>query len=263
MRKKITVAVFLFLLCAIHLYAQRGFNDIFPNMGRDIRNAAFSESGYVKTGEKSGGFELIGGGVSSGIDNQIVNGVMGNNPGYLVESILIVPGAAGAVTLLDVYNALGNIRDLSGRLYDSATRNQAIPLFEDATRIRSERQTTAIPDPPPARTLPLTETIFIRLKDSNFGNSYYRADMSLNQNGLCYRLSNFRNLTYFLIPVIREDKFIAQLYFEPINEGILIYSIAGADVSDFVASMVHVGSAIAKRLAVIISWAVEGISAAK
>ena len=259
MRKKITFAVFFFLLCAIRLFAQRGFNDIFPNLGRDIRNAAFSESGYVKTGEKSGGFELTGG-VSSGIDAQIINGVMGKNPGYIVESILVIPGVPGSVTLLDVYNALGNIRGLSGRLYDSATRNQAIPLFEDATRIRGERQTAAIPDPLPARTLPRTETIFIRLKDSNFGNSYYRADMSLNQNGLCYNLSNFRNLTYFLIPVIREGKFTAQLYFEPINEGVLIYSIAGADVSDFVASRVHMGSAIAKRLAVIISWAAEGIS---
>jgi len=257
MRKKIILTVFLYLLCAICLFAQRGFNDIFPNMGQDFRNAVFSESGYVKSGEKSSGFELTG--VSSGIDFQIINGVMGKNPRYIVESILVIPGSPGTVTLLDVYNALGNIRDLSGRLYDSATRNQAIPLFEGVTRIEGERQTTAIPDPPAARTLPHSETIFIRLKDSNFGNSYYRAEMSLIQNGLCYNLSNFRNLTYFLIPVIREGKFTAQLYFEPINEGVLIYSIAGADVSDFVASMVHMSSAISKRLAVIISWAVEGI----
>ncbi|MDR2257702.1 MAG: hypothetical protein LBE14_00980, partial [Treponema sp.] len=61
-------------------------------------------------------------------------------------------------------------------------------------------------------------------------------------------------------PVIKEEKFIAQLYFEPITEGVLVYSIAGADVSDFVASKIHMPSAIAKRLAVIISWVVDGIS---
>jgi hypothetical protein len=260
MRKKTIFAVFFFMLCVIHLFAQRGFDDIFPNLSLDTRNAAFSESGYVRSGERSSGFELIGGGTRAGIDIQIINGVMSKNPGYIVESILVIPGAPGSVTLLDVYNALGNIRDLSGRLYNSETRNQAIPLFEDATRIRSERQTTAIPDPPPARTLPRTETVFIRLKDSNFGNSYYRGEMSLNQNGLCYSLTNFRNLTYFLIPVIREGRFTAQLYFEPINEGVLIYSIAGADVSDFVASRIHMPSAIAKRLEVITTWAAEGIS---
>jgi hypothetical protein len=261
MQKKLLFSLFFCLLCAIHLSAQaRSFNDIFPNLGADIRSSAFSGSGYVRSGGKSIGLELIGGRVSSGIDPQIINGVMSKNPGYIVESILVIPVLAGSVTLLDVYNALGNIRGLSGRLYNSQTRNQAIPLFEDATRIRSERQTTAIPDPPPSSTLPRTETVFIRLKDSNFGNSYYRGDMSLTQNGLCYSLSNFRNLTYLLIPVIREDKFTAQLYFELLNEGVLIYSIAGADVSDFVASRVDMGSAIAKRLEVITSWAADGIS---
>jgi hypothetical protein len=60
--------------------------------------------------------------------------------------------------------------------------------------------------------------------------------------------------------VIKEEKFIAQLYFELIQEGILIYSIAGADVSDFVSSRIDMSSAISKRLAVIIAWVAEGIT---
>jgi hypothetical protein len=184
---------------------------------------------------------------------------LSRNPGYLAESIIIIPGNPGFASLLDVYNALGNIRGLRGRLYNSHTRNQEIPLFEDATRILSERHTTAIPDPLPARILPRSETVYIRLKDSNFGNTFYRGEMTLIQNGLRYTLTNFKSLSYFFIPVIREGKFIAQLYFEPIQEGILIYSIAGADVADIFASRIHVDSAISKRLAVITEWAAEGI----
>jgi hypothetical protein len=83
--------------------------------------------------------------------------------------------------------------------------------------------------------------------------------MTLDQRSLCYSLTNNRNLSYFLVPVIKEEKFIAQLYFEPIAEGMLIYGLAGADVSDFVSSKIDMESAISKRLSVIISWVAEGI----
>ena len=259
MTKKIIIAVF-YLSAVINAYAQqRTFNDIFPNVSQDIRLAIFGNSGYVMASQKASGFQIIGNSQSTGLDPQIVNIVLEKNPGYLVESISVISLSPDTISLLDVYNVLGNIRGLSGRLYNSATRNQEVPLFEDATRIVSEGRTTAIPDPAPAMILPRTETVYIRLKDANFGNSYYRGEMALIQNGLRYTLSNFRNLSYLFVPVIREGRFIAQLYFEPIYEGVLIYSIAGADISDFVASRIHMNSALEKRLAVITSWATEGI----
>jgi hypothetical protein len=83
--------------------------------------------------------------------------------------------------------------------------------------------------------------------------------MSLNQYGFLYTLANYKDMTYLFIPVIKEEKFIAQFYFEPVAEGILIYSIAGADVSDFISSKINMPSAIRKRLEVILSWIVDGI----
>ncbi|WP_461255425.1 DUF6675 family protein [Treponema sp. R80B11-R83G3] len=250
----------LFLFFTNNIFAQlRAFNDVFPNLNQDIKTLAFKESGYVKSSQKTSGFVIIGNGQNSKLDTQIVNNVLRKNPGFLVESILVLQRNSGSVSLLDVYNALGNIGDLRGRLYNSHTRKQLVPLFEEANRIVSDRQTTAIPDPPPAKTLPRNETVYIRLKDVNFGNTYYRAEMSLIQNGLRYTLTNFRNMSYLFIPVIKEEKFIAQLYFEPIQEGILVYSIAGADISDFVASKIDMDSAISKRLNVLNSWAIDGI----
>jgi hypothetical protein len=251
---------FFYLSSVINIYAQtRSFNDIFPNINQDIRRAAFESQSYIMASERAGGFQIIGNSLNCGLDPQIVNNVLNRNPGYLVESVSVIPGSPGFVSLLDVYNALGNVQGLSGRLYNSHTRNQEVPLFEDATRVLSEKRTTAIPDPAPARILPGTETVYIRLKDANFGNTYYRAEMTLIQGGLRYTLFNFKSLSYLFVPVIREGKFIAQLYFEPINEGLLIYSIAGADIPELFASRIHINSAISKRLAVITSWAAEGI----
>jgi hypothetical protein len=235
----------------------RSLQTIFPNLNSEIKKSAFSAEGYIKASEKNSGFELFGGG--GALDPRIRNEVLEKNPGVIVESLLVIPASQGIFSLLDAYNALGNIRGLKGRLYHSATRNENIPLFEDATRLASERKTTPIADPPPAGSLPRVETVFLRLKDVNFGNSYYRGDMVIDQYGLRYCLSNNKNITYFLVPVIREGKFIAQLYFEPIKEGMMIYGIAGADVSDFIASKIHMPSAIGKRVAVILFWAAEGI----
>jgi len=250
----------LFLFIANNIFAQlRSFNDIFPNLNQDIKTLAFKESGYVKSSQKTSGFVIIGNVQTSKLDPQIVNNVLQKKPGFLVESILVLHGTSSSVSLLNIYNALGNISDLRGRQYNSYTKKKAVPLFEEASRIVSDRQTTAIPDPAPSKTLPVKETVYIRLKDVNFGNTYYRGEMSLIQNGLRYSLTNFRNMSYLFIPVIKEEKFIAQFYFEPIQEGILIYSIAGADISDFIASKIDIDSAISKRLNVMISWAIDGI----
>jgi hypothetical protein len=252
--------VLMGILFAFPLFAQlRSFDVIFPGLPEKIRSDALSGEGYIGTSVKSTGLKSITGSGTSKIDQQIAGTVLSKQPGFIVESLLVIPQTRDA-SLLSVYNALGNIRGLKGRLYSSHTRSKDIPLFEDATRLESEKKNVPIPDPGPASRLPSSETVYIRLKDVNFGNSYYRGEVKMAQYGLRYSLSNYKNVSYLFVPVIKEDKFNVQLYFEPIQEGILIYSIAGADVSDFVSSRIDMASAISKRLAVIIAWVAEGIT---
>jgi len=267
MRFKCIVIFYLFTL--LQLPAQtapvpgrRSFNDIFPGIAPAVRNSAFSNEGYAKSAENIPASSLVGSG-RGGIPPQIIESVFEKKPGFLVESIKVIPGTDGKYSLLDVYNALGKIRGLKGRLYHSHTRNEDVPLFEEVTRIESPRKNTPVADPPLASRVPASETIYMRLKDANFGNSFYRGDITLFQRGLRYSLTNNKNISYYFIPVIKEERFTVQLYFEVISEGILIYSLAGADVSDFVSSKIDMPSAINKRLAVIISWVAEGITNTK
>jgi len=237
---------------------KRSLNEILPRITPSVRQALFSNEGYFKSVENASRSSLIGS--AGGIDPQIIDGVYEKKPGFLVEAIKVIPDAENRYSLLDVYNALGNIRGLKGRLYDSYTRNEKVPLFEDVTRIESPKKNTPVADPTPASRIPPSETIYMLLKDVNFGNTYYRGDITLFQRGLRYSLTNNKNISYFFITVIKEEKFTVQLYFEVISEGILIYSLAGADVSDFVSSRISMSSAIGKRLSVIMSWAAEGIT---
>jgi hypothetical protein len=230
----------------------RLFNDIFPALDAGQRAKVFSKEGLLVTGKT----KLLQLTPASTMDISTL--ILKRNPSYITESLLVIPYDK-TISILDIYNALSNIRGLKGRLYHSATRNENIPLFEDATRIESAKKTAALADPPPAVSVPASEIIYIKLKDANFGNCYYYANIAANRQALLYTLSNFKSLTYMLIPVIKEEKFVAQFYFEPIAEGVLMYSVAGADVSDFVAKQTDMGSAIRKRLEVIGQWVVDGM----
>lgn len=251
-----------FLLCVIlpataKANSLRSFDEIFPGIGENRKDELFSEQGLIRSIEKNEALEFLPSPVS-GID--LHSAVMKSKPSYLAESLLVVPYQGKILTKLDAYNALGNIRDLKGRLYRSHTRKAEVPLFEDATRLESEKKHNPIPDPGAASLLPVSETVFIRLKDINFGNSFYRGDVSVNPHGITYKLSNFKNITYLFFTVMKEDKFSAVLYMEPLAEGMLIYSMAGADTSDFIASKIDIPSAISKRLAIFIDWIRDGLT---
>jgi len=259
MKYKLLIFLSFYLLVIAGVFSQsRSFNDIFPDIAPAVRQTAFTNEGYSKSAENVPRSALVGS--ISGIDPQIIDSVFVKKPGFLVEAIKVIPDAGNGYSLLDVYNALGNIRGLKGRLYNSFTRKERVPLFEEVTRIESPKKNIPVADPPPASGIPASETVYMRLKDANFGNSFYRGDIALFQRGLRYSLTNYKNISYYFITVIKEEKFTVQLYFEVITEGVLIYSLAGAEVSDFVSSRIDMPSAINKRLEVISSWASEGIT---
>ena len=228
----------------------RSFDSIFPRISESQKKEVFSEGGYIESYGKNEPLQIL---PAPGSGINILDELMKKKPSYLAESLVLVPYTGRELTKLDAYNALGKIRDLKGRLYRSYSKG-ATPLFEDATRIESQSKTNPIPDPPPAKTLPSSETVFIRLKDANFGNSYYRGTISTTPYGLSYTLTNFKNLTYLVMTVMKEEKFTAILYMEPLTEGMMIYSLAGADASDFIAGKVHIPTAISKRLEVFVAW---------
>jgi hypothetical protein len=258
-KKARRVLIFAFLMCMVPAFLEaRSFDDIFPFLGRDLKAQVFSEEGIIRALEKNETLTLLPAS-SSGID--LPSQILARKPGYLVESLLVIPYGSRELSLLDAYNTLGKIRDLKGRLYHSFTRDADIPLFEDATRLESGKKNRAVPDPPPSAFLPPSETVYIRLKDVNFGNSYYRADIRTNAHGILYSLTNYKTISYLIFTVMPEEKFQANLYLEPLDEGMLIYSIAGTEVSDFIANRIDIPSAISKRLSVFIDWVSDGIKA--
>jgi hypothetical protein len=250
-------AVLFLLICVLPLSflaaQKRSITDIYPGLDGEQLSQVFSEEGLLMHSERSSPLTLY----PQGLDQRFAEILSGHNPLFTVETLMLIPNSKDN---LDIYNALNDIRALKGRLYHSATRNEDIPLFEEAVRIESQKNTNPVADPPhDAAAVPLHETVYIRLKDANFGNSYYRADMYLEDRGILYSLVNFKNLNFLFIPVIKEEKFLAQFYFEPVHEGIMIYGFAGADVAGLIANRIDIPSAVRKRVKVIIDWVKDGL----
>jgi hypothetical protein len=266
MWKKTLVFSILFTCFGFFLFSQespvnssqvplRSLNEIFPSLNGEIKERVFSTSGYFASYEKN--YHTLD---APDLDPSIRSGIDNLKPSVVIEYLLVVPYSSGSMKPVDIYNAIRHIRALKGRLYRSETRGGAVPLFEEATRIADARRTSILDDPPPRNNLPDSETIHIRLKDTNFGNSYYQANIQKTVRGFSYNLSNSRDLSYIIFPVIKSGQFIAQFYFEPLNEGVLVYCLSGARVSDFVASRVDMPSAIQKRLEVILSWVIDCVN---
>jgi hypothetical protein len=255
MRYSMPVLYALLILLGSPVLEARSFDELFPALGGE-KSRVLSEGGIIRS-VKDREELVLGPSAASGID--ILSPVLKRNPNYLAESLLLIPYGTRRPNLEDLYHSLSKVRDLKGRLYHSATRDENVPLFEDATRVGGLNRSSPLPDPEGGGMMPPSERVYIRLKDTNFGNTFYKADISKHSGGILYSLSNTKTINYLLFPVMKEDKFAAQLYLEALDEGVLVYSIAGTEVSDFIASRISIPSAVRKRLEVFIAWVSDGI----
>ncbi|MDR2768852.1 MAG: hypothetical protein LBB82_11070 [Treponema sp.] len=248
-------AAFLFLPASL-LFCQRSFNDVYPGLDSAKRAEAFSRTGFSRIAPSSTGFRFLP--VFAKLN--ISSGILSHSPRYLAESVRVIPYGRSGGRLVQVYNAFGRIRFLKGRMYHSSTRDKDVPLFSEATRIEGPNRNRPIPDAGPAAVLPASETMYLRLKDTNFGNTFLKAQLSTTPESLLYHLTNYKTFSFVFFPIIKENSLNANLYVEPLKEGFLVYSAAGVEVSDFIDRNVDIASAIDKRLQVIIEWFVEGIN---
>lgn len=257
MGKKIILPALWIIITTNAFGVTRSFTDIFPNINEVRKNQVFSPTGYSEFNLASAGLQLLPSS-KSGISISIP--VLSRRPSFFVENLLICPYSKKYSGLITVYNALSNVQSLSGRVHRNEIPGKDDPVFKETTRIENARKNNPIPDPPPATQIPPAETIYMRLKDTNFGNSYYKAELTATKDELFYTLSNFKTIYAAIFPIIKEDKFIAQLYIEPLSEGILIYSIIGAEIPSLVMPKIDIVSEmIKKRSEVIIDWLIDGI----
>ena len=236
------------------IYETRSFDAIFPNFSQSQRSKIFSEGGLKHSFEKGDAPILIPD-PDSGID--LLSSVMKKNPSHIIEVLLVAPYNEIELDMLDIYNALGRIENMKDQSIPWNGRD--VNLFVESTRLESAQNRKPISDPPLADTLPYSETMYLRLKEASFGNLFVRGDVSISLYGITYSMTNFTDVRFFLIPVMKAERFSAIIYLEPVKEGVLIYSMSGIYLPGFIADSINLTPNINRRITVLINWITDNL----
>ena len=236
----------------------RFLHHLFPDLGVDQMQAVFSRAGLRNTFVWRETPQILPAS-NSGID--LLDIVMEKKPVQLVEALAVIPYNQRVLTRLDAYNAIGRIENISTYTVYSSSREEFIPLFEESTRLDNGSRSRPIPDPPPAAVLPSSETVYIRLKDTFFGNTFFRGTFSVSQYGIIYNMTNNTPVWFMVFPIMRAERFTAIIYVEPISEGMLIYGVAGLTVPEFLLNRMDIGFQIDRRVSLLMRWLRDGLVA--
>ncbi|MDR2596806.1 MAG: hypothetical protein LBC76_05725 [Treponema sp.] len=233
----------------------RSLDDIFPGLSRSKKRMVMDDDGLRYSFEKDGSPMFIPN-PDSGID--LLSSVMAKKPSHVIEALVVVPYEKRELDMLDIYNALGRIKNIKDhKIYLDDDREMII--FTETTRLVSARNRKPVPDPPPTNTLPYSETMHLLFLDPYMGDLYLRGEVSISLYGITYSMTNFRDISYSIFRVMRAERFSAIIYVEPIKEGILIYSVSGLYLPNFIAKRVNLTPNMNRRITVLLDWIIEGL----
>jgi len=237
------------------VFELRSLDEIFPGFSADMKDWIIDGPGLRNSFEKDGSPTLIPA-RNSGIE--LLSGVMRKNPSHIIEALVIIPYGERELDMLDIYNALGRIKNIQEQTIPLKSGN-SINIFMDTTRLEGAKNRKPVADPSPANYLPFSETMYLRFTDAYVGDLYIRGDISLDLHGITYSMTNYLDVRYSLFRIMRAERFSAYLYLEPIKEGILIYSMSGIYLPGFISKMINLTPNINARITALLNWITDGL----
>jgi len=242
------------LILEVPSFEPRSFNNVFPGLSRVQRANVMSGMGARNSFVKGGSPTLIPN-PDSGVN--LLSGIMAKNPSHIIEALVLVPYNGRELDFLDIYNALRKIKNIQN--HTVSIRGNDVKVFKDTTRLESAQRRRPVPDPPRSDMLPYSETMYLRFVDQYMGDLYIRGNISIGLYGITYSLSNFRDVFYSVFRIMKAESFSAIIYLEPVKEGILVYSMSGIYIPNFVAQRVNLTPNMNNRITVLVNWITEGL----
>jgi len=232
----------------------RSFDAVFPGLSWEQKATAMGSVGLRNFFVK-GESPMLVPNPDSGIN--LLDRIKEKDPSHLIEALLVVPYNGQDIDLLEIYNALGRIENIKD--YSAWVNGRDFYAITESSRIASASNRRDIPDPPSAVRLPFSQTMYLRIKEVDFGNFFLRADVSIGLYGMTYRMTNFTDIRIFLIPIMRAERFNIIIYLEPVEEGILVYCVCGFYMPSFIANMVNLTSSINNRVTILTNWIIDSL----
>jgi len=242
------------MIFEVPVFQIRSLDEIFPNLSPMERMTAMSNRGIRHSFMRNESPDLV---PNPQFGINLLTSVISKNPSHIIEALVVLPYNRRELDLLDIYNALGRIEKIKD--HSVPLNGRDFYVFTESTRIESARNRRAVSDPQPATFLPFSETMYLRLREVNLGNLFIRGDISISMYGITYSMTNFTDVRYFLVPIVRTERYITIIYLEPVREGILIYSMTGFYIPGFIADRVNLTPNINRRIQIFINWITDGL----
>jgi hypothetical protein len=236
------------------VFEPRSFDEIFSGFSPEQKLGLMSSTGLRYSFEKDESPTLIPN-PDSGID--LLSSVMEKKPSHIIEALVLLPYNKRELDMLDVYNALREIKNIKD--YTISMSGRRVNIFKDTTRLESAKNRKPISDPLPASMLPFSETMYLCFTDQYIGPLYLRGDISISLYGITYSITNFRDVSYSIFRIMKAERFSAIIYLEPVKEGILVYSMSGLYIPGFIAHRVNLTPNINVRIRVLVNWIADGL----
>lgn len=173
----------------------------------------------------------------------------------LSEALYLIPYTEEYDGLnLEMYNMLRHVRKIEDVKYFSHRRDAVVNLFEDVYRTEEPSSRKSIPDDS-VDVIPPEETLYLHMKEVNFGSAHYRMNLESTEGMLKVNLVNTSVIRKF-VKVLDRENMNLQLVIIPVDEGFLIHGICALKVhnKDFIQGKLDTYSAFYRRLYALEVW---------
>ncbi|MCC8145138.1 MAG: hypothetical protein LIO93_01590 [Bacteroidales bacterium] len=131
---------------------------------------------------------------------------------------------------LALLNGTLSLSKLKGIEYYSKSKGKMRVLYEESVVIDGPESKKEIPDPV-LSLLPDSLTIFVKQKDTTFGENIYRYDYYSTPGALVFVQQNLTSMTYGLLPLVGKNKLRSVVAVVDAGEYLVVYGLSMAKAS--------------------------------
>jgi hypothetical protein len=171
-----------------------------------------------------------------------------------VEVLFLLPDYGISEVSPELLTRMQAISTMEGIEYYSASRERMRILFIESWAIRDPDTEERIPDPT-TTSLPSSDRLYIRQRDSSFGTNVSQLDYTVTGEAIRLRMTNLDRMSYRgVIPAVGPGQLQLNLVVMPIGDTVLFYGSSAAAPLALLGMEERVGRSFTNRLIALHDW---------
>ncbi len=190
---------------------------------------------------------------------------------FSIECLSLIPyplgfeATAAEGMMLSLFNTLRSVSTQEGIMYISHRRGDIPAKLISTSYVVSEVGNNTREDDPIVSELPTEDHMIVYQDDTSFRGNFYEYTYWTNSSEIAVRIINRSDMKVFgLFPAVRSDLMSIYVQILPVDEGLLIYSLAiAADLPREISILgykVNLTNSFTQRLIAVQKWFIDQLS---